>query len=58
MRLHMIGNTVDIVFYAADISKVTIKCPRLAPCFAVSLKIQSHSGAKPLPSERLTKKGA
>ncbi len=58
MGLHMIGKTVDVVFDAADISKVTIECPGLAPCSATPLKIQSHSGAKPSLPERLTKKEA
>lgn len=58
MGLHMIGRTVDVVFDAADISKVTIECKGLAPCFAIPLKIQSHSAAKPNLPERLTKKEA
>lgn len=58
MGLHMIGKTVDVVFDAADISKITIECPGLAPCFAVPLKIQSHSGIKPTLPKRLTKKEA
>lgn len=58
MGLHMIGRKVDVVFDAADISKVTIECPGLAPCFAVPLKIQSHSCSKPALPERLTKKEA
>ena len=58
MGLHMIGKTVDVVFDVADISKVTIECPGLAPCSAVPLKIQSHSGSKPTLPDRLTKKEA
>jgi hypothetical protein len=54
----MIGKTVDVVFDVADISKVTIECPSLAPCSAVPLKIQSHSGSKPTLPDRLTKKEA
>lgn len=56
MGLHMIGKTVDVVFDTADISKLTIECSGLAPCSAVPLKIQSHSGSKPKLPERLTKK--
>lgn len=58
MGLHMIGKTVDVVFDVADISKVTIECPGLAPSSAVPLKIQSHSGSKPTLPDRLTKKEA
>ena len=58
MGLHMIGKTVDVVFDAADISKVTIECEGFEPCHATPLKIQSHSGTKPLLPERLTKKEA
>jgi len=58
MGLHMIGKTVDVVFDAADISKISIECSGLAPCSAVPLKIQSHSGSKPSLPERLTKKEA
>ena len=58
MGLHMIGKTVDVIFDAADISKITIECPGLASCPAVPLKIQSHSGSKPKLPERLTKKEA
>ncbi len=58
MGLHMIGKTVDVVFDAADISKVTIECEGLEPCHAIPLKIQSHSGTKPSLPEKLTKKEA
>ena len=58
MGLHMIGKTVDVVFDAADISKVTIECEGLEPCYAIPLKIQSHSGTKPSLPEKLTKKEA
>jgi len=58
MGLHMIGKTVDVVFDAADVSKLTIECSGLAPCYAVPLKIQSHSGSKPILPKRLTKKEA
>ena len=58
MGLHMIGKTVDVVFDAADISKITIECEGLEPCHAIPLKIQSHSGTKPSLPEKLTKKEA
>lgn len=58
MGLHMIGKTVDVVFDASDISKVTIECEGLEPCHAIPLKIQSHSGTKPSLPEKLTKKEA
>ncbi len=58
MGLHMIGKTVDVVFDAADVSKLTIECSGLASCCAVPLKIQSHSGSKPTLPKTLTKKKA
>ena len=58
MGLYMIGRRVDVIFDAADISKLTIECEGLSPCFATPLKIQSHSAAKPTLPERLTKKEA
>ncbi len=56
MGLHMIHKDVDVIYDAADISKVTIECEGIGSCSAVPLKIQSHVGAKPALPEHLEAK--
>lgn len=56
MGLHMIHRDVDVIYDAADISKVAIECEGIASCSAVPLVIKSHSGAKPALPEHLSAK--
>lgn len=53
LGLHMIHKEVDVVYDAADISKVSIECKGMPSCTAVPLKIHSHSGARPKLPEHL-----
>nr|WP_246240958.1 hypothetical protein [Anaerocolumna sedimenticola] len=53
LGLSMIHKEVEVVYDAADISKVTIECNGMPSCTAVPLKIGSHSGERPkLPEYR------
>lgn len=53
LGLHMIHKEVEVVYDAADISKVSIECNGMPSCTAVPLKIHSHSGARPKLPEHL-----
>jgi hypothetical protein len=53
LGLHMIHKEVEVVYDAADISKVTIECKGLPTCTATPLKIGSHSGERPKLPEHL-----
>lgn len=53
LGLHMIHKEVEVVYDAADISKVTIECKGMPSCTAVPLKIGSHSGERPKLPEHL-----
>lgn len=54
MGLHMIHRDVDVIYDAADISKVTIECEGIGSCSATPLVIKSHAGAKPKLPEHLS----
>lgn len=56
MGLHMIHRDVDVIYDAADISKVTIECEGIGSCSAAPLVIKSHAGAKPKLPEHLEAK--
>jgi putative transposase len=58
LGLHMIHKEVEVVYDAADISKVTIESKGLPSCTAVPLKIHSHSGERPKLPEHLEAKTA
>lgn len=53
LGLHMIQKVVEVVYDAADISRVTIECKGMPSCKAVPLKIGSHSGERPKLPEHL-----
>ena len=53
LGLHMIHKNVEVVYEAADISKVTIECKGMPSCTAVPLKTRSHSGERPKLPEHL-----
>lgn len=56
MGLHMVHRDVDVIYDAADISKVTIECEGIGSCSAAPLVIKSHAGAKPKLPEHLEAK--
>jgi hypothetical protein len=53
LGLHMIHKEVEVVYDAADISKVTIECKGMPTCTARPLIIGSHSGERPRLPEHL-----
>lgn len=53
LGLSMIHKNVDVIFDAADISKVTIECVGFPKCTAKPLVISSHSGQRPQLPEHL-----